>query len=263
MKAQSIQSALIKLLKPLAKLLLRSGISYQTTSEWLRQAFVEAAIDDFEQEKQSITTSRVATITGLHRKEVKRLRELISGEISPEKTQLNRVQRVINAWLNLPSYCDEQGLALPIKFEGDNPSFTDLVKQSSGDITARTVFEELERMAAITTDNNGLIHLMVNGLIAPPGSNEQWQLAGQSAYDLLSTLNHNISNTDQAALMQRYVCYHLPEEDYLEFKQLSSERSQELLLELNRWLKNKTQNKDRTAHKKTVRTGLGIYHIKE
>ncbi|NRB40869.1 MAG: hypothetical protein HRU20_20760 [Pseudomonadales bacterium] len=264
MKVQTIQVVIIKLLKPLAKLLLRSGISYQTCSEWLKQAFVEAAIDDFEQEKTTLTTSRIATITGLNRKEVKRLRELIDGEFSQEKKQLNRVQRVINAWNSLPDYRDKNGQTLAIKFDGDKPNFSHLVKQASGDITARTVYEELERIDAITIDAQGKIQLCTDGFVAPPGSKEQWLLAGQACYDLLNTLNHNISDSNEPALYQRFVSYStIPEADYPAFQAFSRERSEATLIELNQWLKEKAVKKAETKKIKTLRTGVGIYHFKE
>ena len=74
----SILTALLYALRPIARILLRAGVSYREFSEISKQAFVDVATSDFGIRGRPTNISRVAVMTGLTRKEVKRVRESIS-----------------------------------------------------------------------------------------------------------------------------------------------------------------------------------------
>ena len=73
--AAAVQQALTRVLRPLVKLMLAQGITYPAVSEVLKELFVEVADRDFRIAGKAQTDSRVSLLSGVHRKDVKRLRE--------------------------------------------------------------------------------------------------------------------------------------------------------------------------------------------
>jgi hypothetical protein len=71
----NVLSALLKALRPIARFLMKSGIGYREFAEISKSAFVDVATSDYGLRGRPTNISRVAVMTGLTRKEVKRLRE--------------------------------------------------------------------------------------------------------------------------------------------------------------------------------------------
>jgi len=75
---RQILGAFLVVLKPIARILLRFGIGFREFSEIAKTAFVDVASTDFGIRGRPTNISRVAVMTGLTRKEVRRLRDKIS-----------------------------------------------------------------------------------------------------------------------------------------------------------------------------------------
>src|SRR4028118_1391499 len=70
----TLQAPLARLLRPLVRLLIRNGITFPAVTELLRELYVNVAEHDFTLPGKDQTDSRVSLLTGVHRKEVRRLR---------------------------------------------------------------------------------------------------------------------------------------------------------------------------------------------
>ena len=77
MKSNNMQATLRKTLRnilmALIRILLRNGMSYGEFDKIARKCFVDVAFTDFADPKKKQTVSNVAILTGLYRKEVKKL----------------------------------------------------------------------------------------------------------------------------------------------------------------------------------------------
>ena len=75
------------LMRPIIMLLLRNGVTYKEFALLCKSIFVEAAAADYGIRGRPTNVSRIAVLTGIDRKEVKRIRDLLQ-EIIPcgEKT---------------------------------------------------------------------------------------------------------------------------------------------------------------------------------
>ena len=69
-------AAVLRLLRPLARILLRNGVSFSTFSDLAKWTYVDVAAREFGIEGRKQSTSRVSVITGLSRREVMRVRNL-------------------------------------------------------------------------------------------------------------------------------------------------------------------------------------------
>ena len=72
---RQIHSVILLVLRPIARLLLRGGIGYREFSEISKTAFVQVATKDYGLRGRPTNISRVAVMTGLTRKEVRRIRD--------------------------------------------------------------------------------------------------------------------------------------------------------------------------------------------
>jgi hypothetical protein len=258
------------LLKPLVRLLIRSGVGFSDFAEWAKFAFVKIAEKEFLIDGKQQSTSRISILTGLHRKEVARIRSELSDKAEPEEaSSANRAARVINAWLREPRYTGKQGLPLVLPLDSnksESPSFEMLVKEFSGDIHSTTLLDELQRIGAVDKLPDGRIELKCHGYIPTPQTPEQLDIMAQSAHDLLCTLDNNLNpETNQEKRFQRTVAYrHLSKQDLEAFKQFSEKENEKLLLKLNKWLAERDMS---TAEQEKAtcqyRTGVGIYYFEE
>lgn len=71
----SLYRAILRLLRPLARLILNHGVAYGTFAELARKAFVEEGFDHLQRAGKRPTVSSVSALTGLTRKETKLLRD--------------------------------------------------------------------------------------------------------------------------------------------------------------------------------------------
>lgn len=257
--------ALLHLLRPLVRILLRNNVSHRTFADLAKRAYVEVANAEFGIHKKKQTVSRIAILTGLTRKEVQRLLQLQPDSQPIWNDEYHRGSRVITGWLRDRKYGDGKGHPRPLPVEGKRSSFSALVKSYSGDIPMRALLDELLRVGAVKQLKDGRIGLVSRGYIPQKGSEEKLRVLGTDTADLLSTLDYNIYLKPTKPRFQRKVMYdHIPLEAAKEFRGLAAAEGQELLEKLDRWLAHRDRDMN-PASKGTgrVRVGLGIYHFEE
>lgn len=71
----ALVGAVEKILRPMVRVLLTHGLTYTWLTGLLKPIFVEVAMRDFHVPGKAQTDSRITLLTGVHRKDVKRLRE--------------------------------------------------------------------------------------------------------------------------------------------------------------------------------------------
>jgi hypothetical protein len=200
-----ILKALLSALKPLARLLMKSGIGYREFAELSKCAFVDVATSDYGLRGRPTNISRVAVMTGLTRKEVKRLRDKIAAGDESKVVRVTSHANILGKWHTDPEYLDELGKPRVLVFDGPTPSFTSLVKKYGGDIPAGAMRTELKRVGAISEEpNNGLT---VQKRDFNPGQQEMWveRALGLALRGLSSTLNFNFDHRDDSGRAERIV----------------------------------------------------------
>jgi len=258
-------SAIRRLLRPLARLLLRHGMSYAAFAEAAKLAFIDSARADFAIAGKKQTTSRISTITGLSRKEVFRLQHTVE-QVDTDKPRLNRAARVINGWLTDSRFSDKNGQPDALHFDQGDRSFTQLVKDYSGDITARTIADELTRIQAIDLNHSGDLILTRRAYIPNAGDDERLQMLADDVYSLITTIAHNFDCRDASQQrFQRKIYYdNVPQQCIGEIQTLINQRAQSCLEEINK--KIETYDRDQNPARQgsgRIKVGLGIHYIEE
>lgn len=262
---KAISAAILKLLRPLVRILLRNGIPYRTFAELAKRVYVTLASEEFAIEGRKHSVSRVSVITGLSRKEVSRVRGLPAAEEDTSAQKFNRAARVIGGWVRDPRFTDaaDQPKALP--FENQDGSFTELVRSYSGDVPARAVLDELIRVGSVAVTPGGRIRLLERAYVPRTGEEDKIGILGTDVAELVSTIDHNLAPGKEPPRFQRKVSYdNLPAEAMDEIRALSARHAQELLELLDRRMaehdRDASSGKGGTGR---MKAGLGVYYFEE
>ncbi len=260
-----LSAAVLRLLRPLVRILLRNGVSYSTFSDFVKWVYVDVASKEFGIEGRKQSTSRVSVITGLSRKEVMRVRKLPKPDDSASTERYNRAARVITAWRRDRNFLDIEGKPLSLPISGPGVSFSELVKRFSGDVPVRATLDELLRVGAVERLEDGRIRLLAQSYVPESSDADKLHILGTDAAHLISTIDHNLKSDPIVPFFQRKVAYdNLPDEVLPAFRKHSAKRAQTLLESLDRWLAQRDRDVTPTV-KGTGRyqAGIGIYYFEE
>jgi len=261
----ALLAAVLKLLQPLIRILLRNGIPFGTFADLAKHVYVKIAMEEFGLPNRKQTASRVSIITGLTRKEVSRIQGL--SEIENEETieRYNRAARVVSGWVRDNRFLDSSGKPAVLPVEGNGVSFSELVRHFSGDMPVRAVLDELDRVGVIDHLPDGRIRLLSRAYIPVTGEVDKLGILGTDVRDLICTIDNNITREADQRLLQRKVSYdNLPAEILPELRQLSAQKGQVLLEELDSWLsQHDRDNNPSVSGTGRHRAGIGIYYFEE
>ena len=262
--AEPIQKTLTRaihaLLRPLVRILLRNGIAYGSFAELAKKTYVEVAFEDFAPEGKKQTVSRVSALTGLTRKEAKRLHEMGQDEPDLGQQRYNRAIRVISGWLNDAEFHDPTGQPLALPVDGQRGSFAALVKKYSGDMTTQSMLAVLSAASSVAREDDR-VHLVRHAYVPGKDPADKLHILGTDTAQLIATIDHNLVSGPDDLRFQRKVSNHRVHPDAVsEFRALSTRKAQALLEEFDAWLaKHETaggeQDDDQGCY-----VSLGIYY---
>jgi len=230
---RTLQAAVLRLLRPLVRLLLHHSVPYETFADLARWVYVDVAEKDFALKDKKQTTSRISVITGLNRKEVARLQAMDVADNTGAIASFNRAEKVVTAWRHEYPSDEQDGLAAPLPLEGER-SFSSLVKRYSGDMPVRAVLDELLRVGVVRKIENDEVMLVSESTLVPDSDDRQGviTLFGENSTDFLSTISHNVLAADEDKLLQRRAWSdNLPIESLEILKAMAREKGQEVIKE--------------------------------
>lgn len=260
----AFHKAVRKLVRPLVRMAIKRGISVNDLYTWLKAVYVEEA-EGFKIEGKKQSTSRIALLTGLDRKEVARLRKLnedIDQLLHQQTKRTNRAVRAINAWQKEDAYSID-GEAKPLPLYGETNSLQQLTLEHCGDISVVTVLKELEQTGLVEVDQDNIVTLKDSNYIPHKDSEELLGLLGQAGHDLLGSAVYNIEQAGKASRLQLSVAYSRMNSSVTrKLKKLIEGDSYELLKKLDSWI-DKELDQQEEDDDQQYRAGVGIYYFEE
>jgi hypothetical protein len=257
----TLLGAFRQLLRPLVRILLRSGVSFSEYAEISKVVFVEVAARDFPLGAQKSTQSRIAILTGLTRKDVARVTDIIESKAAPTTANLNRIGRVLAGWHQDPDFTGPYGLPLELEFDSKPRGFTDLVRRYSGDLPPRAMLDELKRVGAVNVLPAGRIKVLTRSYIPTPADPAGVQFMGVALRDLAETLDLNLNQDPNAGYFERRVWTPagIDPSAMPEFDALVNEKGQEFLEMLDNWITGKETDAESIPPDQKIRVGVGVY----
>ncbi|HHH35261.1 MAG TPA: hypothetical protein ENK48_00345 [Gammaproteobacteria bacterium] len=233
---KALSAAILTLLRPLVRILLRNGIAYGTFAELAKKVYVDVAFEEFPTPGRKQTISRVSALTGLTRKEAKRLLELENPDDQGANERYNRAVRVISGWLNDARFHDEEGQPAVLPLEDGNPSFADLVRKYSGDIPPHAMLLILSDAGSVQREDDR-VRLVAKAYIPGGDPVDKINILGTDSAELIATIDHNLTAPEDRLWFQRKVSDARVDPAALpRFRALAGDKAQALLEELDQWL---------------------------
>jgi hypothetical protein len=251
------------ILKPLARLMIDHGLQLPSMLELLKKALVEEAAGTFGLANKGTSDTRIALLTGVHRKDVKRLRDALP---SPEGVSPNMplAASVVARWISESRYLNvdrtPRALARTARrVSAGEPDFTTLVSEVSTDVGARAVLDELARLGVVQLRDDGMVALMATAFVPHDGHSESFHFLANNVSDHLATAVHNLRPNRGAAPMLEQSAFSadLSVEQVNQLQQLARQRWGAVLQE---FLQTATVAEQRsladTGPKKRIRFGV-------
>lgn len=256
-----VATAVRRILRPVIRLLIAYDLNLPWLVGQLKELYVEVAIDVLTENGKKPPQSRISLVTGVHRKDVKRL---IDEPPDPEDPPpANRIERMLGRWMGDNMFMDGKGKPLPLPRAAGKgkPSFQALADSvSKRDINDGTIFRDLLERGIISLDKEERVVLNVEALV-PDKEHDLESLAyylGKNEGDHLAAGVNNLVHPESPFLDRAVHHDFLLEEDVLALEKLARKESLQLLKKLNR-------EAHRMAAKKEgqQRFNFGVYFFRE
>lgn len=258
-------NALRRVLRPLIRLMLAKGITYTYLSDLLKNIFIEVADRDFRIENKPFTDSHMSLLTGIHRKDIKRLRHCANDNVEVVPQTVSLGARLISLWTSDTRYLDENNQPKPLpRFikDGGEISFEGLVASVSCDIRSRVVLDEWMRLGVAHVDKKNQVCLNTAAFIPAHGFDEKVYYFSHNVHDHAAAATSNLLGESQPFL-ERSVHYNaLSAQSITVLVEKAEAAGMESLLAINKDAleleKNDALHNDDPRHRMTF--GIYFYH---
>ncbi len=182
---------IVRLMLPIARFALRHALHIQEIIECLKSALVKASVEQLEARGEKVTTSRLSIMTGIHRKDIDRLRkpaDLYQGED-------DMIVRVVGHWQTSKKFLDKGKRPRALSHGTVGSEFHRLVEAVNRELNPATVLFELERVGVVERSKEGLC--LKRTAFAPSDKIEfGLKTLADDCNDLLEAVDANLSQQD-------------------------------------------------------------------
>ena len=206
----------LRVLRPLVRLLLRNGVTYTVFVAALKRVFLDAAREELQSRGMASTDSALTLLCGVHRRDVRTLSRVqpeqkadqagADGATTASATlPLGLAAQVVARWINDARYVDGQGAPRVLPRAGDageSGSFDTLVHGVSRDVRPRAVLDELLRLGVVHETSAG-VALEGSGFAPRQGFAELSELFAANLQDHAAAAVANLQG--QASFLEQAV----------------------------------------------------------
>jgi hypothetical protein len=165
----------------------------------------------------------------------------------------------LHTWHFDPRFIDPEGSPLDLCFEGEVPSFTELVKAVGGDVPPGAVRAELLRAVAVQELENGLLRPTKRYFV--PGDFDEKAITVMSGmlFPFISGVDHNSNPArNSAGFIQRIAYARLSLEDREAFRVWSRAEATRFIESIDDWLTARELRIDECASDPI--SGVGVFY---
>jgi hypothetical protein len=264
---EALTRAIRKILRPVVRLMLHFQVSYPYLISLLKSVYVEVAVEEFALHDRRQSDSRITLLTGVHRKDVKRLRgEEPEAALAPRAVSIGA--QCIAYWLGMERFrsADHEPLPLPLKTPSTKPgqvSFDDLVESvCRQDIRPRVILDEWIRLGIAHMDALDRVVLDTGAFTPDKGVDEKLFFFGKNIQDHLNAGTHNIMDK-KPAFFDRSVFYDkLSQASLDELQHLAAQLGMVSLIEMNQRAL-QLQQSDAGNNQALYRMNFGVFHYND
>jgi hypothetical protein len=257
------QIALVKavatLCRPLIRLLIEKGMTFPQFRELMKELYIEVADEHFSLDGMKPSDSRIFVLTGIHRKDIKRIRQQSEQENSQITSSASLGGEIIARWTSMPAYLDKKGRPRQLlkSSNDDDPGFEQLVSGVSKDVRPKVILEEWLRLNIVKIKDDYII-LNKSAFVTNKEFSEMAYYLGHNIHDHIASCVNNILD-ESDPMLERSVYYaSLTADSVKQLNTIASKRGNDLLQYMNKEaikLYDADKNKDDAIY----RMRLGVY----
>lgn len=246
--------------------MLFAGIGYREFAEVTKAAFVDVATKDFGLRGRPTNISRVAVMTGLTRKEVRRIRDKTEVGLVAEDLRSTPMAEILHRWYTDEEFLSDDGTPLELRVEEGEQSFTALVRKYGGDIPPGAMRTELKRIGAIRELDDGSLRLERRGVSGLKDDDLLETILAKVMYPAGLAMINNVraKSIDERWVLRTASTRYIRKEDVARVKRICSERLKEFSESIDDLFAayESLYEKDEVGES-TSAVGIGLYYFEE
>ncbi len=187
-RSEIVLITVLRVMQPLARLLLQHGVTYPVFSAALKRVFLDAGRAELASREMPATDSAVTLLSGVHRRDVRTLTrgavpQRAAGADNPSAgAPLGLVGQVVARWLSDAACLNADGTPRRLARAGEAPTFDALVASVSRDVRPRAMLDDMLRLGVVNEDENG-VALLAAGFAPRQGLAETAALVAANLHD--------------------------------------------------------------------------------
>lgn len=255
----ALVKAVIMLCKPLIRLLIEKGITFPQFRELMKELYVEVADKHFSLDENKPSDSRIFVLTGVHRKDVKRIRQQAESGSEQITSSASLSGEIVARWTSMPEYLDDNGKARQLLKNGKNneAGFEQLVSSVSKDVRPKVILEEWLRLNIVRLKDDFVV-LNKSAFVTNKEFKEMAYYLGHNIHDHMASCVNNIL-VEADPMLERSVYYaSLTENSVNKLNAIATKKGDELLQYLNKQAI-KLYDVDKHKDDAIYRMRLGVY----
>ena len=229
-KISKFERTLAFLLRPIARLMIANDFPLSRAVELMKRALIAEA-----QTNNTETDSHISLKTGVHRKDVKRLRT-DNPPHQADQPPATPIAGVLTCWTQDTAFIDGTGKPRPLARRGnaEHPGFDALVKAAKIDLPAATVLSELLAQGIVTRGTDDQLTLVSDTYIPILGDTVLDALQATLVDHLNISVNNALSTSPDQNAFDRVLRYsHLSQHSVEQLEAASREAALAYLTTLN------------------------------
>src|SRR6516164_5969599 len=258
-----ILDALERLLEPIVLLLLKSGITWREFSDLAKVKFVQVATKEFGIRGRPTNASRVAILTGIDRRDVRKLRAVSSEPPVSAPGFMSKPTQVLDGWFHDPDFRAASGEPHDLQVSEGDDSFAALVRRYVPGIPLVAMIKELRGVGAIEELPDGRLRALKRNYIPRELTDNQIRLWGSILQDVGTTLEHNLmrKESEPPRFERRALSLSVDPRARREFEAFLAVEGQAFLERVDEWLAAHQIENTGSAPIEGIRMGVGVYEI--
>ena len=262
---QPLLEAIRRILRPLVRMMVRAGISWDDFAEVGKRVFVETVVREPAAGPEVKSIPRIALTTGLPQREVQNILENTSGNGARGPNIAVLLAEIVQQWHTNPAFNGPYGVPLDLDFD-DTPSrsFTALARRVTRDIPPRRLLDELIGGGAVVPAGPDHYKIVTRTFVFPstmtPGMYEYF---GTIMTDLAATVEFNMRDDVGDKRLERSVFTDRPltAAQIQAFQAFARTRVPELISELDNWLSRAAIDAPPEGGEPMFDTGVNIFQF--
>jgi hypothetical protein len=260
-----ILDALGRLLEPIVLRLLKSGITWREFADLAKVKFVQVATNEFGIRGRPTNASRVAILTGIDRRDVRKVRLATAKQPTLDPGFMSKPTQVLEGWFHDPNFRAARGEPRDLQVSEGDDSFAALVRRYAPGIPHVAMIKELRAVGAIEELPDGRLRALKRNYIPRELTDNQIRLWGSVLQDVGTTLEHNIArdDTDSPRFERRAISLRVDAKALPQFREFLEKEGQAFLERIDDWITAHEVASSTDERGTGIRLGVGVYHIQD